>query len=78
LLGCHVGHSSDDLVLSAVAKRSPQFGRHSEVEDDDATLGRHAHVRRLEIAVQLAHVVQGSNAFDELTERRAKLLEVGG
>ena len=38
------------------------------IEQDDAPIGGHEHVRRLDVEVQLARGVEGGHAFDELPE----------
>ena len=45
-----------------------QFGRQAEVEEYDPALRRHQHVRRLDVAVQLARLVHRRDPLGELQE----------
>ena len=73
--GRHVRRRAHDLVARRRRRRDvgAQLGRHAEVEDDDAPLGRDEDVRRLDVAVKLAGRVERVHAFDELPQRGTQL-----
>ncbi len=67
LLRRHRRRGAEQAVLAALGD---VVGGEAEVEDDDAAAGGDEHVRRLEVAVQLAGGVQGADAGRQLQGRR--------
>ena len=57
----HLGGQGEPLAA--------QFGRQAEVEEYDPAPRRHQHVRRLDVAMQLARAVQRRDPLSELQER---------
>jgi hypothetical protein len=75
LFGRHVAGGADDR-LAARARVEVEIGEQAEVEEHDAAGRRDQDVRRLEVAVQLAQLVQGRDAGGELVQRRAQAGQV--
>ncbi len=75
LLGGHV-------IRRARQERLVQFWLNvfdqAKVENDHAAVAVHEHVRRLDVTMQLAHLVQAIDAFSELPQRRpqARFIEL--
>ena len=55
-----------------------ELRRDAEVEQDDAPVGGHQDVRRLDVAVKLARRMHGLHGLGELTHRGAQPLDVRG
>ncbi len=56
--------------------RGGELGDQTEVEKDDAALPRHHHIRRLEVAVELAGGMERLDALGQLPDRRAEPFDV--
>ncbi len=78
LLGRHVPRRADHLshLAEVLVARARELRRHAEIEEHDAALGSHEHVRRLDVAMQLSVRVQRVDPLDELPEGRAQAIEV--
>jgi hypothetical protein len=75
LLRRHVaGRADDGQVARRGRRRGSQLGDQAEVEQHDAALAGHLHVRRLDVAVQLPGFVQRQQSRAQLGE---SLLEAG-
>ena len=78
LLRRHVARGADHLaaLLQVLVDDAGELRRHAEVEEHHAALGGHAHVRGLDVAMQLARRVERAHPLDELNERWAQAFEV--
>ena len=73
LLGRHVTDGPDDLAVDRLWPRQAlEVGRQPEIKEDDPPLRGHQDVGRLDVAVQLARLVDGIDPFGELTQRIAE------
>jgi hypothetical protein len=79
LLGRHVGRRARDLgtLERLVDAGVEELLDEPEIEQDDAAAGGHAHVRRLDVAVQHAGVVEGAQPLGELPQGAAQPLDRG-
>ena len=74
LLRRHVGGRPGDLALGRHAQ--PELGREAEVEQLQDPVGADEHVRRLDVAVELAGVMQIVEGLGQLPRRLLQQVEV--
>ena len=73
LLGGHVCRRSDEMLFrAAVLTVLILLGGEAEIEQHDPAVSGHDHVRRLDVAVQLARRMQCGDPLGQLPQRRAK------
>jgi hypothetical protein len=79
LLGRHVPSRAHDLVRlgEVLVDAVLEVGRDPEVQDHHPPILRDEHVRRFDVAVQLARAVKHLHALHELPQSPAKQIEVG-
>ena len=66
----HVRRRAAAHVVGLARVLRQQLRDQPEIEDDDAPLGGHQHVGRLDVAMKLASAVQRGHTVDELPECR--------